>query len=369
MLVGRAVLVPWAATRAIVLGALALAHLLVDRVRPTDPAVARTVHQGLLSWDAGYYSAIARAGYTSLGHDALRFFPLYPLTARLVRSALGISAGDGLLVVANLASLAGAALLYVLARREAGAEPARRAVWLLSLAPSAYVLVMGYAEALLLLLAVACFLAVRPRSGSRPAWWWAALWGVAAGLTRPLGIVLCVPVAIEVVRHWTGLRATARLGALAAGVGPVVGGLGYLAWARSTDGDFWLPLRVQFEPGHHGGLSDPLRTIRADAAGVFHHHYGTALHVPWVVVALVLVVVLWRRWPASYAAFATVVVAVGISGTNLDSFERYALSAFPLAMAGATVTRWPAVERVVLVALGAALLGYALLAFLGLSVP
>jgi hypothetical protein len=60
---------------------------------------------------------------------------------------------------------------------------------------------------------------------------------------------------------------------------------------------------------------------------------------------------------------------VALSGTNLDSFERYALSAFPLVIVGAMGLRSPRVERVVLTVSAAGLLAYGLLSFLNLSVP
>ena len=60
---------------------------------------------------------------------------------------------------------------------------------------------------------------------------------------------------------------------------------------------------------------------------------------------------------------------MALSGTNLDSFERYALSAFPLVIVGAMGLASHRVERVVLTLSAAGLLAYALLAFLNLSVP
>ena len=150
---------------------------------------------------------------------------------------------------------------------------------------------------------------------------------------------------------------------------PVAGTGIFLGWSWGVFGDALLPLRVQTQAGHHGGLSDPLRTLVDDARGVFHHHFGTALHVPWVVLAVVLVVVCWRRLPASYGAFATAVVLVALSGTNLDSFERYALSAFPLVIVGASLTAEPGWSGRVLALAAAGLAGYALLAFFNLSVP
>jgi hypothetical protein len=82
-----------------------------------------------------------------------------------------------------------------------------------------------------------------------------------------------------------------------------------------------------------------------------------------------LLVVCWRRLPASYTVFAAGIMGLAVAGSNLDSFERYALSAFPLTIAAALICRGPRVERTVLVLLPAALAGYALLAFLNISVP
>lgn len=372
-----AVLPQWLAARAVVLGALALAHLVVDRVHPTAAGAVARVHQGLLGWDAGWYEAIARSGYRPLGHQALRFFPLFPLLGRALATLPGVSAGAALLVVANGSALVGTALLRVLVRRETGdARLADRSAWLVSLVPPAVVLVMGYAEATLLVCTVGCFLAIRTGVGrgrvpgaAGPRWWVAAVLGLAAGLTRPLGLLLVVPVAVEAARRWRGARTSERLAAAAAVGAPVAGTAIFLGWSWGVFGDALLPLRVQTQAGHHGGLSDPLRTLVDDARGVFHHHFGTALHVPWVVLAVVLVVVCWRRLPACYGAFATAVVVVALSGTNLDSFERYAMSAFPLVIAGASLTAEPRVERTVLALAAAGLAGYALLAFFNLSVP
>jgi hypothetical protein len=63
------------------------------------------------------------------------------------------------------------------------------------------------------------------------------------------------------------------------------------------------------------------------------------------------------------------VLVVALTASNLDGFERYALSAFPLVLAGATMTARPAVERTVLVLAAAGLATYAMLAFTNLSVP
>jgi len=364
----RAVAVPYVVARVVVLAALGIAHLVVSRGH-ASPAVIFRVHQGLLAWDAGFYESIAHFGYAPFGHQALRFFPLLPLVARALGTT-GLPDAAGVVVVANVGALMGTVLLVLLVRRETGDEQlARRSAWVLSLAPPAFCLVLGYAEGLLLALSVGCFLCIRPAAGSRPRWWWAAGLGYAAALTRPLGVLVAFAVLAEGVRWWQRAQGAERLGILAALAGPPAGIVTFLGWSAAAEGDFWLPLRVQTSAGHHGGLSDPVATVLHDADGVLHHHLGTALHVPWVLLVVVLVVAAWRTLPASYGAFATAVVAVAVTGTNLDSFERYALSAFPLVVvvAMALRTRW--FERAVLTGSGALLFAYSLAAFLNRLVP
>ena len=103
-----------------VLGALGLAHFIVDRTHPADAGVAARVHEGLLGWDAGCYETIARVGYGPLGKQSLRFFPAVPVLTHAVAWLPGVSDGAALLVVSNVAALVATVLLYVLVRRETG---------------------------------------------------------------------------------------------------------------------------------------------------------------------------------------------------------------------------------------------------------
>jgi hypothetical protein len=62
-------------------------------------------------------------------------------------------------------------------------------------------------------------------------------------------------------------------------------------------------------------------------------------------------------------------LVVALSSRNLDSLERYALSAFPFVLTGASLLANPRAERAMLVLGAAAMEGYALLAFLNAVVP
>jgi hypothetical protein len=76
-----------------------------------------------------------------------------------------------------------------------------------------------------------------------------------------------------------------------------------------------------------------------------------------------------RKLPASYSVFAIAIVVSGLASTNFESFERYALSAFPLFIAASMLLRSKRVEVSVYTLSAVALFGYALLAFLGAYVP
>ncbi|MGH9018195.1 MAG: hypothetical protein ACRDY1_10655, partial [Acidimicrobiales bacterium] len=361
----RASLLPWVAARVVVGVALAVAHAVAGNGHIAAAGRAR-IHEGLLGWDAGWYESIARGGYAGAGHASLRFFPLFPVVARGLALLPGVSVGAAVVVVANLCALAGTAVIVALVRRETGDD--RRAVmaaWLVCLAPPAFVFVMGYAEGTLLVLSAAAFFALRTRH-----WGWAALFGVLAGLTRPLGALLVVPAAIEALRGLAGTPTGERLRRAAAVLAPAVGTGAFLAWVGWRYGDALTPLRLQEQGIHHGRLVDPLVTLAHDASYLVHgHHVGEGLHLPWVLLAVALAVVALRTWPCSYGAFAVAVLAVALSGSNLDSFERYALSAFPLALAATVVLRGRRLGPAVLVLSAAALLGYALLAFTNVYVP
>ena len=358
---------PWLTARVITLFALGLAKYEVSHFHITNAKAVLESHDGLLGSDAGWYQTIAAHGYGGLPRSAIRFFPLLPLFDRGLSDITSLTVGIASLVITNAASLLVGIGIYVLVRSEfEDTVVARRAVWLIMLAPPAFVFVMGYSEALLVLLAVAFFVNIR-----RGNWWWAGLFGYLAGTARPIGCLLAVPAVIEVIRSWRTHGWGGWSGKVVALVASVAGAVTYLAWVSAMYGEGFLePLKIQQQQAHHGALADPVSTMYHALANVAHgHHVGDALHVPWIGVAAILIVVAFWRLPVSYGAFALCVVVVALSGSNLDSFERYALSAFPLVMAGATLLRSPRIATVTYVLCGTAMALYAVLAFQGAYVP
>jgi hypothetical protein len=350
--------------RVLVIGTLALTRFAVDHlegaVRPVQ------LGQGLFAWDAAFYRDIAERGYAALPEAALRFFPLVPLLARGLGTVLLDHDAAALLIVANGSALLFGALLYRLALRETNDEDlARRAAWYGAILPPAVALVLGYAEATFMLLSVAVFLLVRSRRFA-----WAIPLAVLAGLTRPLGVLLAIPIAIEGLRTWRDASTGDRVGRVGAVLAAPAGAGLYLLWTRHVYGDLWLPLRLQNSNRLRGGFVDPFTRVRDGVGDLFGgDRFGSGLHVLWIAVFVALLVVVCLRLPSSYGAYAGAALVVSMSAKNLDSFERYAMSAFPLVLGVAIVTANREFDRAVLALSAAGLVGYSVLAFLGVWVP
>lgn len=357
-----------------VAASFALAHLVALTNGPLSDAARHHLHQGLLGWDAERYTDIATHGYAQLPLLELRFFPLVPLLTRALAGLPLVGPGLALVALANGAALVFGALVHALCMHERGdARLARRATWFVAFTPAAFVLVWGYSEAVWGCLAVGMLLALRRRS-----WAWAAVLGLLAGLTRPVGPLLVLPALIEVsrsLRYPTGGRSSAggrwdTAARAAAVLAPLAGTGAYLAWAGAHFGDPLLPYRIQQRASFRGDLSDPVTPLLHAVAGAVQGGIGIdGVRVLWAVAMIVLVVATCRSWPASYAALAGATVAVALATARLGSFERYGFGAFPVVihLAAIATTRRRAA---LLLAVGAtAMAAYCTLAFLGRFVP
>ena len=359
-----AVLPSWALARLIVFLAFVVAAVGADELRLGDRPVQ--LDQGLFAWDAAFYRDIADYGYGGVALEGLRFFPLLPLLTKALALPLLGHDGPALIVIVNVAALVAGVLLRRLALDETGdAALADRSAWLLALLPPAAVLVLGYAEAVLLVLSIGAFLCYR-----QGRWWAAAGLGALAALSRPVGVLLAIPALVEGLRGWRAAGVRSLAGRAAAVVGPGLGCLAFLVWAEVDRGDWKLPIRLQNSSHLRKGWQNPLETIGTAVSAVTGDgRLGEGLHLPWLVVFGALLVVVFRRLPVSYGLYSAAMLLVALSGETLGSFERYGLSAFPLVLGLAMLARTPLLERVAVAGAAAGLAGFATLTFLGAFVP
>ncbi|MEM2103895.1 MAG: hypothetical protein QW717_03285 [Candidatus Bathyarchaeia archaeon] len=151
---------------------------------PSDPL--SIVMRQFCRWDSPHYIDIAENWYVNTGEQRffIVFLPFYPLLIRLLTfnwQYVNLSA----LLVSNFSSAIAAVYLFKLAKLDFDDDVAARAVFYLSIFPTAYFLCAIYTEGLFLALAIACLYYARLER-----WPSAGLLGMLASLTRITGLSL-----------------------------------------------------------------------------------------------------------------------------------------------------------------------------------
>jgi hypothetical protein len=307
-------------------------------------------------WDSAWYLGIARTGYV-LPFQTV-FFPLYPGLIALG----GAFVGNGLDAIVGIAVSCACAvgalyLVHRLVSLEFDEHLARNTVWIFAWLPTAIVLSAVYSESLFLLLAVGCFYSAR-----RGRWALAGLAGGLAAATRNGGVLLLVPL---LILYLYGPRSDRELDRPAAGLWPryrlrgdvlwlalvPLGLLAYMAFLQIELGHPLAPFTHQLHWGRHfiplagiplGLLSlgrgmaagipglDPALAAHVTLVGQLRH----VLEVGFLILALALLRVCWRRLPLAYTAFAAISLAMAVSVPTSDdplkSLPRFTLVMFPL---------------------------------------
>jgi Gpi18-like mannosyltransferase len=296
----------------------------------------------LLSWDhydVLAYTGIAQYGYVHV-HDTV-FFPLWPLLIRglgILFGATALSYYFSSLVLANLFFYLALVVCFYVLSKEFDEAVARKACFYLTFSPYALFFFTGYTESLFVLLSLATFLCLQ--SGR---WWLAGGCGFLAALTRSQGILLMIPFAVVLWLHFQVHRedvswermVQAALPLLLIPLGVVVF-MGYLA---ITKGD---PLAFSTQEAvfwHRHLVFPPVSIIMTFQAllrpETYNLHLLNSLDVIFVLLALVILALGWKRLPLHYSLFALALLLFCLSypqGTiePLAAGPRYVLVIFPL---------------------------------------
>ncbi|HEY7024816.1 MAG TPA: mannosyltransferase family protein, partial [Candidatus Limnocylindrales bacterium] len=269
-------------------------------------------------WDAQHYVDIAVRGYDSpyAPESNIAFFPLYPLLIRVVLLALGrVDTQTGAfigLVISNVALFGALLYLSALVARDFSLTIARRTVLYVLVFPTTLFLSSVYAEPVFLLAAVASL--YHARAGQ---WGRSSVCGALAALTRPFGVLLLVPMAVELYRQHARLRSWLWL------VGPPVGlalFVGYLWWL----------------------FGDPFAYFQAGTT------WGRGLHAPWdVLLGYIKGPIVMFDWPYSWLDLISMIamVAILIAGIRLVPPSYSSYSAAGLIFAMSTGVAWFSASR------------------------
>jgi hypothetical protein len=277
-------------------------------------------------WDAAWLRNIAQYGYFSPHSmaDSTAFFPGYPVVLAAVHlvlrnwvlSELIVPAVAGCFAVVSLTRLAGS----------------RRAVLYLITMPAAIFLMVGYAEALFLALAIPAW-----RSAVTGQWWRAALLAGLAGLVRPDALYLIPALAVMALTGPRGHRLANAVKACSALAGPAVYEIdltvrsGWDTWRKANQASWDLH------------LATPLSALKTSWWAAFRHPFSAGyafehqleLGAMAVMVLVTLAFLAFRRWPeAVYCGLAA--VSLGAQ-TWYQTGPRTVLMLFPVCVALAAV--------------------------------
>lgn len=270
-------------------------------------------------WDSVWYLDIAQHGYSYAGPHALSniaFFPLYPALISLVSFVVGgysVLAGWLISVTALLFAV------HYLERlvREFHPEVDTRLVTLLWLLfPTAFFLNAVYTESLFICLSVMSFYFVR-----RHQLWLAGLFGCLAALTRVTGVLLFIPLVMEIWAHRSSFswrRASTML------LVPL-GTMSYFLYHLVRFGDVLAWFHVESAWGRTFHLNaDHFATLTRPAA------INLSLDIGFVFLAVVMAVMVWKKLRPSYGMYMVLTLIVALSTGTLMSIGRYALVLFPI---------------------------------------
>ena len=286
-------------------------------------------------WDTGFYVSIAEEGYkfTGVPLPSVAFFPLLPLIMRALTPLVGDTLAAGLLI-SNTALLLAVILFYRLVADSWGEPVADRAVWYLLIFPTAFFGAAIYAESLFLLTAIGALYFARRRY-----WEIAALLGIAAGMTRLVGVIVIPMLLLEWLQQWRVVKGGKQpfLFTFLAPFSPLVGLGAFMVYLQLTFGD---PLAFVHGAAAWGRVpQSPLITIaeivQRPAEGWWSALLAGHIHLDnWIDFSMVLLflalgisLLINKRW--SSAAFVLLGTLIPFSSGLLMSQRRYVWVLFP----------------------------------------
>jgi hypothetical protein len=260
-------------------------------------------------FDTLWYLRIAERGY-DLPH-AVIFYPLYPAAIRLVSSVMPTSAAA--LVVSTVA-----AFFFFWGLQRLAAELSDigrlRMVLLVCAWPTSFILFAAYAESLNLALIILAVV-----FGREQRWRAATACGILAGLCRPSGVLVAIPLAMMALRsrRWASVFVVLT----------PLGLLSYWGWLRWSGR---LSVVEAYRVYQGARLAPPWASVReALRLIVMQHDLLLAIKLGLVILAAALSLRREVRLEDKLFALAVIVQMLMYTGRPLLGAARYLMPAYP----------------------------------------
>ena len=278
-------------------------------------------------WDSIWYERIAEHGYayevgTPRGDSVAAFFPLYPMTVRMVRAVA--PSIHFFWIGALLSNLFGLAALFLLARELVSADELSRVLAVVLMSAGSFYLSIPYTESLFLLLVVATMAAAR-----KGRYELAGLLAGAAATTRAHGLALLAVPALACwldARQPAGQRVRRTAVTLALFAIPVVLYLILLARDQGSWHAFYSRQEMWDNPSPY-----PLRAFMCFIE--FPRRISNWLHGAFWLVYVGLLLRYWRSMPIGEAVFCAGVFLISTQQEAFHGTYRYMVPLVPLTLA------------------------------------
>jgi hypothetical protein len=364
----KAVLVPWVASRLMVLAIGYFAVVFFGYPGTTGPPIRVSRNEFInlpMKWDAGWYLGIALEGYDYNPRidrqQNIAFFPAYPMSVRIGAALLGsrsmaASEVTGInrteyayaqhhrivltaMVISLTAFLWALTYLYRFARELMDERAALGAVLACCMYPFSLFFSAFYTESLFLLTMVGAFYHMRRRE-----WLPAAAWGLLLGLTRPNGCLVSIPLALLVLQQaWAAAKASGKaidqkevIAGIAASAMPGIGMLIFSAYLFSLSGKPFVWLEAHGAWGRvYEGLDTLFLTHLSIVATQGLYAYSQGLPTDMInglatVGALIAVWPITRRLGVVYGVFMLLMLLPPLARGGFMSMGRVTSTLFPL---------------------------------------
>ena len=310
-----------------------------------------------LCTDSQHYMDIARDWYLSDGNMdrlvQLVFLPGYPIAVRILSYISGSCLSAGF-IISGVCFAGSGVMLYKLLRFDMSGSRALRAVKFFALCPAAFFFAAPMSESLFILCTLSCLYLVR-----RGRVFTGSILGAYAAFTRSLGIILIVPVFLELVHRRAKVREYLAI---------IIIPLGFAAYCLvnyAVSGDAFKFTEYQSEHWGQqlGWFFNTAAYQTENAVSCFSSNapYFWGLWLPNLlaqIFSFAVIIAAARKLRASYTAYFIAYFAVAIGATWLLSAPRYLAAMISLPAAIGAFNLRPRSEKILLALSAAFLLAY-----------
>jgi len=271
-------------------------------------------------WDTVYYVRIASAWYSQQVGGRYGFFPLYPLTVRIVGKLIHNYYIAGL-IVSNVCLILAALFLYKLVKLDYDKETSLKSIKYLFLFPTAFLFSCILSESLFLFLLIACFYYAKKEN-----WLVSGIFGFFTALTRPVGAFIVFPLFYLYLKTKDFKIRNIRPSILFLLLIPL-GAFLFGCYSYYLTGDFFAYVHIKEKWRHT--LTNPITLLYTS---IFSNNPAIVFNAVFAIGVFILIFLTCRKVGFTYSSLAFILMIVPLfSGSSaLTGLARYALVAFPL---------------------------------------